>query len=94
MFSMLATNKSCGNIKHYQPGKIMSQVSVLIIEYLVSVSLNYGRCNMCYIFGFNYCFSNNRYREKCYAYVVKGLIISKEFFHFETRNFLIKGVDR
>ena len=39
---MLATNKSCENIyfsnQHYQRGKITSQVSVLMMEYLVGVS--------------------------------------------------------
>ena len=39
---MLATSNSYGNIcffdQHYQPGKINSQVSVLMIEYLVAVS--------------------------------------------------------
>ena len=38
----LATRRSCGNIhcsyQHYQPGEITLQVSMLMIEYLVSVS--------------------------------------------------------
>ena len=42
MFSMLATSRSCGNIRsfdqNYQPGKITLQVSVLMIKYLVAVS--------------------------------------------------------
>ena len=42
VFNMLASSKSCGNKflfdQHYQPGKLTSQVSVLMIEYLVSVS--------------------------------------------------------
>ena len=42
MFNMLATSKSRANIcffnQHYQPGKITSQVLVLMIEYLVAVS--------------------------------------------------------
>ena len=42
VFNMLATSKSRANIcffnQHYQPGKITSQVSVLMIEYLVAVS--------------------------------------------------------
>ena len=41
-FNMLATSKSCGNIRcfgqNYQPGKITFQVSVLTIKYLVAVS--------------------------------------------------------
>ena len=41
VFSILATSNSCGNIcffvKHYQPVKITSQVSVLMVEYLVAV---------------------------------------------------------
>ena len=38
-----------------------------------------------YIFGFNYCCSRNRDREKSYAYVVKGVTDS------ETKKFLIRG---
>ena len=42
VFSILATSRSCGNIhcsyQHYQPGEITLQVSMLMIEYLVSVS--------------------------------------------------------
>ena len=41
-FNMLATRRSCGNIRcfdqNYQPGKIILQVSVLIIKHLVVVS--------------------------------------------------------
>ena len=41
-FNMLATSKSCGKIcffdQHYQPGKMIFQVSVLMIEYLADVS--------------------------------------------------------
>ena len=44
-FSILATSRSCGNIhcsyQHHQPGKIILQVSVLMIEYLVT-TLNEG----------------------------------------------------
>ena len=39
---MLATSNSSGNIyffdQHYQPGKMTSQVSTLMIEYLAAVS--------------------------------------------------------
>ena len=42
MFNILATSKSCGDIcifdQHYQPGKVTSQDSVLMIEYLVPVA--------------------------------------------------------
>ena len=42
-FNMLATSRSCGNVcffdQMYQPGKIILQVSVLIIKYLVSACL-------------------------------------------------------
>ena len=42
VFNILATGRSCGNIhcfyEHFQPGKITSQVSVPIIEYLFPVS--------------------------------------------------------
>ena len=44
---------------------------------------------MCYIFGFNYYCSRNCDREKCYAYVVKGLIIKKVVVDPEKKNFLI-----
>ena len=41
-FSMLATSRSCGNIhcfdQNYQPGKMILQVLVVIIKYLVVVS--------------------------------------------------------
>ena len=41
LFSMLATNRSCGNIRcfdqNYQPGKITLQVCVLII-----VTMSFG----------------------------------------------------
>ena len=41
VFSMLPTSKSCGNKyffdQHYQPGKIASQVSVLMIKYSFAV---------------------------------------------------------
>ena len=53
VFNMLATNKSCGNTyffdQYYQPGKINSQVSVLIIEYLVALSFEL-RMVICAIF--------------------------------------------
>ena len=53
VLSILTLSKACGNIcyfdKRYQTGKIISQVSVLMIEYLVAVSLmNYIWCHMCY----------------------------------------------
>ena len=42
LFNMLATSKSCGNIRcfdqSYQPGKITLPVSVLLIKYLAAVS--------------------------------------------------------
>ena len=42
VFSILVTNRSCGNIhcsyQHYQPGKITLHFSVLMIEYLVATS--------------------------------------------------------
>ena len=42
-FNMLATNRSCGNIRcfdqKHQPGNRTLQVSVLIIKYLVTESL-------------------------------------------------------
>ena len=42
VFNMLATSNWCANLcffyQHYQPGKATSQVSVLMIEYLVVVS--------------------------------------------------------
>ena len=42
MFNMLATSRLCGNIycfdQNYQRGKITLQVSVLMIEYLVTAS--------------------------------------------------------
>ena len=42
VLNMLATSKSCGNTcffdQHYQQSKINSQVSVLMIEYLVAVT--------------------------------------------------------
>ena len=42
VFNILATSRSCGNIhcayRHYQPGKITLQVSMLMIEYLVAMS--------------------------------------------------------
>ena len=51
---MLTTRKSFGNVcffdQHYQPFKITSQVSVLMTEYLVAVSFELWRCNMCNIF--------------------------------------------
>ena len=41
VFNMLTTSKLCGVIcfydQHYHPGNINSQVSVLMIEYLVAV---------------------------------------------------------
>ena len=43
LFNMLATNRSCGNIRcfdqKHQPGNITLQVSVQIIEFLVTESL-------------------------------------------------------
>ena len=52
---MLATRKSYGNIcffdQSYQPGKIISQVSILMIKYLVAVSFELW-CNVCNIFGY------------------------------------------
>ena len=97
VFNMLAKSMSCGNIcffnQHYQPGKTTSQVLVVMIKYLVFVSfeLHCGRCNICNIFGFNYCCTRNCDREKCYAYVVKRLVIYKGVVNSETRNFPIKG---
>ena len=41
-------------------------------------------------FDFNCCCSRNRDRDKCYACVVKGLIIYKGVVDSETRNYLIK----
>ena len=42
VFSILATGRSCGNIRcsyqHYQPGKVTLHFSVLMIEYLVATS--------------------------------------------------------
>ena len=37
--------------------------------------MNYGWCNMCYIFCFNCCCSRNRDSDKCYARAAKGLIL-------------------
>ena len=43
VFNILATSRSCGNIhcfyQHLQPGKIILQVLVLMIQYLVAASL-------------------------------------------------------
>ena len=42
MYHIMATSKACRNIyfldQHYQPGKITSQVFLLMFEYLVAVS--------------------------------------------------------
>ena len=66
-FSMLATSRSCGNIRcfdqNYQPGEITLQVSVLIIKYLVLCLLDKVTCAVFLAF------------EKWYGYVVKGLFI-------------------
>lgn len=66
VFNILVTSKSYGNIcffdQHYQPGEITAKFSVL---------MNYGWCNLCYTFRFNYCCSRNSDKEKWYAYVVK-----------------------
>ena len=43
---ILETSRSCGSIhfshQHYQPGKKTLQLPVLVIEYLVATSYNYG----------------------------------------------------
>ena len=39
--------------------------------------MNYEWCGKCYIFGFNYCCSRNRDRDKCFIFVVKGLKFQK-----------------
>ena len=73
VFNMLATSKSCGNIcffdQHYQPGTITSQVSVLMIEYLVAVSFELSMVQYVQYFwlfcDINYCCSRNRDKEKC-----------------------------
>lgn len=58
---MLGTSGSYETIRYidqnYLPGKINLQVSVLMIKYLIAAFLNYGWCNICYLFGFNYCFA-------------------------------------
>ena len=82
---MLTTRKSFGNVcffdQHYQPFKITSQVSVLMTEYLVVVSFELWMVQYVQYFSLfcdiSYRCSRNRDTEKCYAYVVKGLIVLK-----------------
>ena len=54
--NMLATIKSCGNKcffdQYEQPGKITSQLSVLMIKYLVAVSFELRMMYMCNVFGY------------------------------------------
>ena len=75
LFNMFATN---GNIRCFiqnnLSGKITLQAPVLMTEYLVAVSLNYGWCNICYIFGFSCCLAGIE-KEKWYALLIKRLII-------------------
>ena len=79
MLSILTLSKACGNIcyfdKRYQTGKIISQVSVLMIEYLVAVSYELYMVSHVLFFGFNCYYSRKHGREKCYEYVVKELIV-------------------
>ena len=64
---MLAKSKSCGDIRcfnqNYQPGKIILQVSVLIIKYLFLCLLDKVTSALFLVF------------EKWYGCVVKGLVI-------------------
>ena len=95
VLSILTISKACGNKcyfdKRYQTGKIISQVPVLMIEYLVAVSYELYMVSHVLFFGFNCYYSRRHDREKCYAYVVKGLIVQKRLVDSETRNFLVKG---
>ena len=70
LFSMLATSRSCGNIRcfdyNYQPANTTLQVSVLIIKHLVVVSFGLlDKVTYAVFLSF----------EKKYGCVVKGLVI-------------------
>ena len=82
LLNALVTSKSGGHIcffnQHYKSGKIISQASVLMIEYLGGVSFELWMVKLLkYFFYFDILISVVAEIVKCYAYVVKRLIILK-----------------